>query len=581
MTVKVVVPILVNDSNITASDIPEPDASVGEIAWYDRTEVSQIPSIAGKKYDSISVGDYVYFVGDFGSVIKFDVLNKSLTSFGSHSGTVFSMAYGGGDFVYAAGNSGSILKIDITNETTSTFGSGIQNISCLNYHSNGFIYGAGDGSPVTNGEIIKIDTSLDSVSVFGSYDSLRLGMESFSDQFIYCVGGGLDVLKIDVINESITPITSQSLNLQQIVKGNDGNMYCVGDSRVVTKINTIDDTFNYFGNMSEGMRDISVIGDKLYSCSILGGVYQIDYKNNNTKIYRSTTKSLRTISSNGLYLVSGGDDSDLTFIDRGYVDGEEVVYLPNHTKYVCLTSETFSNPSETATGGVDAEWQKIGLSNKWAMFDESVSYSSSIASDKSITVTPGASYDTVGCIGIDGIYSVKLEILDQSNSQLYIETKSTANPDADFSEFKLSEILFTGIPPFIDTKVKLTFYVDSSLDGKIGDVVIGKSYGLGDAVLGTQSNTKDYSEQKEDVFGNFEYIERAIVPSVTYQIDVKKSKSIAVQRFVNSLRGKSNLWYADIGEPEFLTVHGRCETIPMTYENHSIVSYKAKVRGTI
>lgn len=586
MSIKVVDPIEVTEAVLTASGIPEPDASVGEGLWQDRTQTIPFSGFVGTKHASVSVGNFVYIVGDYGSVLKFDVLNQSLSSFGSHAGTMFSIVHAGGDFLYAAGNSGSALKIDIVNSTTSTIGSGIQNLSCLHYHTNGFIYGLGDGNPTTNGEVVKIDVSTDSITTFGTYDSLRLGVAGYSDQYLYSVGGSIDVLKIDVVNETISTITSQTVNLQDIARGTDGNMYCVGDSTVVTKINTSSDTFSYFGTLSTGMRDLSAVGSKFYACGLAGVIYEIDYLNNLTSVYRETTEPLRTLSTNGLYTVAAGTNENVILVDRGYVKDEEVILTDTHRRYRCLVNETFSNPKDTATGDATAEWLDIGPTNKWAMFDDRTTSKSSAATDFTVTLEPVNYVNTIGFLRTENVDSVLVVVKDSGGNVVYTKEGDLLDVSAiyDYYTFffyqsvKKDQYIDDELPPYLNPTIEVTF---KGTNMKVGELVVGFANVIGHTIADTESRYLNLSRRTFDEFGELEIVKRPSVKLNKYEVLADKSRNPYIQRIIERLDDKNTLWIADIGSDQKLITYGTYEKSPIPYNMPDHVRYSITVRGSI
>lgn len=569
MTVRVAVPIEIDESNLEASGISEPDTIYGEQAWMNEASKTL-------EYNLFAPSDYemIYSMtrnnyGEMLVVARNSSGNWAIAKFSSNNSLTWSQVFD--------------TSTGLNNNDLICYGCGVKDNTML-------LYWFVDNPLIPEFKRVyeqRITNIAREGSLPLSYTSAAAHLSSFpssitdnadvkltrSGSLIFAVysnnnSGFLSDVKVSRISLAgdlqLTVSTNFSTgSASSIASDGNGGIFIAmdgdyGDGRLTIQNYDSNLTKTELGKVNFGYGTPSQLGHYSGVISIGGRLADIPFNQLPVTPYSTT-------------LVNYGS----------YKLNDEVVYLPNHTKYVCIVKETFSNPLETATGDENAEWLRIGLSNRWAMFDGSVSYASLFGGNKSVTINPGSDYDTVGCVGVDGMSFIRLDVLDQFGGLLYREDKPATNPDSDFLDFSLSEIVFTDIPPFVNAKVKVSFFVDGSGESRVGEFIVAKSYDIGTAVTGTQSNTKDFSEQKEDQFGNFEYIERAIVPSVTYQVDVKKGKAIAVQRFVNSIRGKSNLWYADIGEPEFLTVYGRCETIPMTYENHSIVSYKAKVRGTI
>lgn len=576
MTVKVAVPIEINDSILTSSDIPEPDPSVGEVAWEDEASrnitYTLSTSVSNRIVYNMTRNNYgellVIFndTSDQWGVAKFDANNILVweqvfgTDTGISNASLFSVGCGVlGDtmilhWMTNLPSSDPNHKKVYEQRITGIAGEGVLP---LNYTSSAIeltsipakIVDSSHIRLTRSNELIFACYSNNNSNFLNEVDISRLSLDGSEQSF---VGTGMST-------GNVRAITSDFNGGAYVLIGNDySDPSKINLARFSTELN------------KQNSGTVPYEFASVTQMSFYSGVIEVGVGPGGILNQLEITPYSETYTNLG-----------------AYKKDDEVVYLPNHTKYICLANETFSNPSETATGDANAEWLKIGPSNRWSMLDKFIKNKTKSTVDFTVEITPGVLFDTVSFFGITGVDTIRVEVL-RGTDVIYDETKSfvDVNSIVDWYSYFFYQLthreedVFFNIPPYLDTKLRVTFTGTGS-GIEVGAMPFGMSQPMGVVCINTKSDTKDYSDIEYDQFGELSEIERPVVSYNTYEIDVKKTLAKSIERKLKDLRGKNALWIGDIGDGQQLITYGRYERSPLTYSNHSIVSYSVKVRGSI
>ena len=577
---KVIKPVPVTDAVYSASNIPEPDLSMGEVLWNDRNLTPTFGSYSGRYITSTLANDgFIYCVGQYvNEVLKINPTTKSVTKFGSYSGDYFAAALGGDGNIYCIGSAGNVMKIDIPSQSVSIIGS-YPSTSLLNntatLANDGNIYCVGQGIGDDPSPVIKINVASQTVSSFGSYTRPAISSSYQSatlanDGNIYCIGDSGDVMKISVLTQSLSKISSFEGNYLTSELGSDGNIYFIGNTGSVLMINILTQSVNEAATHSPGTYKSSQLGvdGKIYCTGFESKTISIDTVSGTTQELNSDDSGVylaSSIISDGTILFVG--DSNALEIKPPYQPDEKAILTSNHKEYqVLLPNRT--NP-EDGIKKVPPEWVEVKTTNKFALVDTKV-FSPSISSTPiTISLTPGEMVDSVAAFELVNVTTVDISAVSAASGSVY---NNTITIDG------YPEFVDMDIPPFDDLTITVTF---NGSDIEVGEVVTGLAYDIGKLLVGVQDATKDYSRQEFDEFGNLEFVKRPIVNQTTYPIAVAKDQAFNVKRLLNSLRGTAAVWVGDTGGGFLLTTYGYVERAPMVYDNQSVVKYQIKVRGSI
>lgn len=222
-----------------------------------------------------------------------------------------------------------------------------------------------------------------------------------------------------------------------------------------------------------------------------------------------------------------------------------------HRIYEATGSSTGVNPVSNvllAAGDVNRKWVKVGATNKWKGFDQTISDPATNASDITYELTVPSLTTGVALFGLSAS-SVTVTVTDLLASVIYSETRSlvstedivdwytfvTWDPDYD------TEALFTGLPGYAGHAVDITV---AGTNVEVGEIVAGKAIGLGTTGAGTEVGFEDYSGKTRDDFGNAILLEREYSDWASFRFFVALSDARRVKRVVSDLRATPAVWFA-------------------------------------
>lgn len=594
MTLKVVDPINITEAVLTASDIPEPDASVGEVEWQDPSVLGRFGNLPDVQYTVVLGSDgFLYSFGRAGAVVKIDPDTSTMTTFESYNvGRVYSAVLAGDGNIYAVGSGGVVLKLDISTQTLSTFGSYSGTCESATLAPDGDIYCVS-----TNGFVLKIDVSAQTTSQFGTYGAGYKTSSLGGDGNIYCAGSQGDVLKIDVTEQTVSTFGSVTGKYYGSAQGVDGNVYCVGYSGNVLKINVSSQSVSTFGSCVGAFESAALDANGRIKCvassstTASGDILEIDTESESIYRFGSYTDDFFSIAlaPNGKMFAVGNDAGSSTGIIEildTYSPGDRVILESEHLVYQCL-SVTYQNPKVGATEGSTATWIVVGPTNKWAMFDGLQNTKTSSSTDFTITLNPITYVNTLAMFGLSGVESVRIEVDNSLDVSIYDKTYSMSDFSAIYDHYtyvfyqiaSLDDFIATDLPPLPNTTIRATF---SGSSMTIGELVTGFAIDIGQLVAeNTKSDRFRYREQEYNEFGYPTGEAPIVVELNTYDVLVPKLNNQAIQKLLDTLTGENTLWVGDIGGGQSLVTYGFFERSPIPYSMPNHINYQITVRASV
>lgn len=229
-----------------------------------------------------------------------------------------------------------------------------------------------------------------------------------------------------------------------------------------------------------------------------------------------------------------------------YAAADRVIYL--HTVYESLqASNTNKTPGATASA---LWWIEVGPSNRWAMFDGSVSTASEDTTDIEAVITPGAVVDAVAIIA--GIGStVRVQMHDGATS-VYDQTQSLdSTPIEDWESYFFAdqvlagELLFSGLPRYFGGVITVTIEATSSAIASVGALLLGRLHTIGDTAPNASAGITDYSRKETDTFGTTSLLQRSYAKRSQQRIVMDTDDLRRVQALLSGLRATPAAWIGD------------------------------------
>lgn len=535
MSLKVVKPIEVTDAVLTESNVPEPDTARGEVE-YDPNKTEGI---------------------------TFSNVTWNITDFARDGGTIYALD----EFPFSPSGTSLVRTYDINgNETAAAFYT--QNdAKCIDVYL-GSIY-VGD----SNGFVNK-------------YSPSGILLETFDLT--------ASVSRVDAICGSYGPF--------YILDQTTGKVFEFGTLNDLTPFE---------------VRDFGTVGSFIFGFTHRNGIiYYTNQNNGKIESMSAGTGDARssfalTNERDGVYYFGGllflADGSLLSLNTTGnksfkyvngilkqpYNPGDQVVILSNHTKYQCLVA-TSQSPLDGATEDAAATWIKVGPTNKWAMFVDTINSASVITKDsvarrRNFVLKPQQKFTSCAIFGCYGLKQVFFQVFTSSDVLRHSIKVDMIDYDAAI-EWGLDD----ASPAFIDSAfIDGLNYSDGDYFQLIIDAEIGfeggvKLFAFGiDRFIGESVNESmrknyiDLSNYDNDQFGNTRITKRPVVALNTYSALVENARIDVVDRFLNSLAGEFNLWIADIGNGQKMLTYGAYERAPTEINHNSYRVYTATIRSAI
>ena len=592
MTLKVVDPINITEAVLTASDIPEPDASVGEVEWQDPSVLGRFGTYANVRETIVAAADGFLYAFGWGGVTKINPTDNTTSEFGTYSGRIYSAAMALDENIYAVGNSGDVVKLDVSTQTLSVIGTFAGTCNSITLANDGNIYGAS-----TNGFVIKINVASQSVSTIGSLGTLSYSVSSLGgDGNVYCARQN-DILKIDVGNQSISQFGTYSGIYEGGATGEDGNIYFVGNTGNVLKLDVSSQSLSTFGAYSGEYNAAALDQYGVIKCvgyEKADGTAQVLDINTNSKI----TSQYGSYDFDGLAIARAGNgdmyavgrkvnspDSVIT-IPKAYYPGDEVVLSSEHLKYQCL-SYTYENPKTGAAEDAAATWITTGPTNKWAMFDGIRETKTLSDSEFTVTLNPNSYANTLALLGFSGVLEIRIEVDNSSGDTIYDKTYNTSDFSAIYDHYtyvfyqvvSIKKFVVEDLPPLPSSEIRVTFYGSNMA---IGELIHGFAINVGQLVAeNTKSDRFRYREQAYNDFGYPTGPTPITVELNTYDVLVGKLNNPAIQKLLDSITGENTLWIGDIGGGQELVTYGFFERSPIPYSMPNHINYQITVRASV
>ena len=233
-------------------------------------------------------------------------------------------------------------------------------------------------------------------------------------------------------------------------------------------------------------------------------------------------------------------------------------------------------------------WLDDGYTNRYRMFDNTLSSVSSKMGGIELMLTPNQIINGIALLNVNAS-TVRVVMNDPVGGVVYDKTKelrSSSNVNDYFSYFfapLLSENLETAI--FLDLPSKptatITVYVSSGSGlAEVGEVVYGVQSVVGRTNYGTAIGITSYSRKDTDEFGKVTVVKRKNSKYADYDIDIDNNNLAIVQRLFSEIDSVPCVF---IGNPDMeeLVVYGFYKEFKATISFPTVSKCTLRVEGLI
>lgn len=246
--------------------------------------------------------------------------------------------------------------------------------------------------------------------------------------------------------------------------------------------------------------------------------------------------------------------------------------------------------SGTTTPDLDQiNWLDSGYTNRYRMFDNTISSVSSRTGGIEFTLTPNQVINGIALLNVNAS-TVRIVMTDPIEGVVYDRTKelrSSSNVIDYFSYFfaplinlgDLNTAIFLDLPnrPTATT----TVYISSGTGlVEVGEVVYGIQYVVGRTNYGTAVGIKSYSRKEVDEFGKVTVIKRKNSKYADYDIDIDNVNLASVQRLFADIDSVPCVFIGNT-EMEELIVFGFYSDFKATISFPTVSKCTLRVEGLI
>lgn len=224
-----------------------------------------------------------------------------------------------------------------------------------------------------------------------------------------------------------------------------------------------------------------------------------------------------------------------------YAVGNRAIRTTTHSVYQRLVAGTTPTVPELDT----TNWQRVGPTNRWAMFDQATGTASTGATSITFTIAPGL-VRALALLDLDAT-SVDVVMTDGATT-VYSRTVSLSAGDGvtDWYDYFFAPIVLrrtlvlTDLPPYANGQITITVHGGSTVN--VGTVAVGTLYDVGGTRYGMSLGMVDYSKKDTDAFGATTIVERPFAKRMTVPLAIRTGAVDEVARRLQLLRATPVVW---------------------------------------
>jgi hypothetical protein len=231
-----------------------------------------------------------------------------------------------------------------------------------------------------------------------------------------------------------------------------------------------------------------------------------------------------------------------------YAEGDRVILLSTHKIYESLQDANTDNDPRTSP----TWWIEVGPTNRWALFDNSVSTQTRQATNITYTIEPGIAINALAALNITNATELRIRMESSALGSpviVYDETIDLASFPifADWYSFFFgtrqtpTQHIALDLPSYSDAIIQVE--LDGGADLAIGVLAFGQQARFGRGIrLGTRVGIQDYSRKETNEFGDTILVQRAFAKRANFDLFIDKAEVDPLQNYLSSIRATPVLW---------------------------------------
>lgn len=258
-----------------------------------------------------------------------------------------------------------------------------------------------------------------------------------------------------------------------------------------------------------------------------------------------------------------------------YAKGNRIILAALHKVYESTSDANLGNNPATT-----AQWTEVGPTNRWRMFDLSISTATLLTDGDYYEITPGRAITALALVNVKALSSVRVRVTDPAFGVVYDQIHSmTALPsESDWWAWFFDErdpptqLLINDLPSYPAATIRMDFATTATASIGVAMLCTTRTIGMG-VQQGVSLGIQDYSRKERNEWGDVVLMQRAFAKRATFDVLLPNSALDSSQHLLESLRATPCLWSAS-SRHEALTIFGfyRDFQTNVSYTDHSDVS---------
>lgn len=238
-----------------------------------------------------------------------------------------------------------------------------------------------------------------------------------------------------------------------------------------------------------------------------------------------------------------------------YAVGANVIF--GHVAYQSVQTPNTGNSPDVSP----LYWAVTGPTNRWAMFDQTISTQTVLASPLTVVIKPGY-VNSLALLNLSGS-SLTVTVQDGLGGPVVYSRTQTLDGTIiiDWYQYffepsvQLADVVLTDLPPYGNAYITISITGGGSVG--CGSMIVGTVYVLGDTQLGASAGIIDYSRKDTSATGVTTLVKRQYSKRMSAHLWLDNVALNKVQRVLADLRATPCVWIGtDAAGYEPLTVFG-------------------------
>lgn len=269
-----------------------------------------------------------------------------------------------------------------------------------------------------------------------------------------------------------------------------------------------------------------------------------------------------------------------------YAVGNKVIRTSTHRIYSRLTAGAGTTPPESDL----TNWQEIGPTNRWGMFDASVGTATTATTSLTVVLTPGK-FNSLALLGLTAqtvsvslnvpgegvVYSASMDLyagnIIGSWYQYFYET---VYQQGDVVITDLVDASLLDIPAYSSGVLTVTF---TGASIAVGALVVGLYADLGCTLYAPSIGIIDFSRKDTDTFGRTTVIQRTYKKTMRADVHVPAETVDYVARVLAQYRSTPLVWVGAGNSYTSMIIYGFYKDWDINIEGPTVSKLQLQVEG--